>query len=141
MQRKLASALLVALAFGMVACGSASKPLTAAQLRTRGNAICRDMQRRVMALEARSTQATLRASLARAADVLSDGVDRLNALTPPKQLAGRYASLIAWEGARRGAARTLSHGGRPSGRQAAAVRAHHNPVYRIGHELGLAACA
>ena len=140
MQRKLAGALLVALALGAVACGSASKPLTAAQLRMKANVVCRDMSRRVQALAKASTQATLRASFGRAADVMDDDLGRLRALVPPKQLAGRYASFIAWEGSRRDAARALSQGKRLNARMRLAVHDHLSPVIPLSRQLGIPSC-
>jgi len=140
MQRKLAGALLVALAFGTVACGSASKSLTAAQLRTRAGAVCRDVTRRIETLQVGASNATLHASLARAAVVLSDGLDKLHALTPPKQLAAHYAAFLAWEESRRDAARTLSHGARLSARERRAIQAHHSPVTPLSRQLGLSGC-
>jgi len=143
MQRKVVGALLLALALGVAACGgSGSKPLTAAQLRTQASAVCRDVARRMLALETGASQATMHASLARAARVMSDGLARLQALKPPAQLAGRYARFVAWKGAQRDAARELSRpGGRLSARSRAAVRAHQSPVWTLAHQLDLPACA
>jgi hypothetical protein len=143
MKRKMVGALVVALALGLAACGgSGSKPLTAAQLRTQASAVCRDVARRMQTLEASATQTTMRASLARAAAVMSDGVTRLQVLKPPSQLAARYARFVAWKGTQRDAARELSRpGGRLSARSRAAVRAHESPVWVLAHQLDLPACA
>jgi hypothetical protein len=143
MQRFMIGALVVAvLALVAGGCGGGSKPLSAAQLRTQASAVCRDVARRVHALEGQATQATLHASLARAATVFSDGLDRLEALEPPSQLADRYDSFLAWKGAQRDAARELSKpGGRLDARSRAAVRAHESPVRVLAQQLDMPACA
>lgn len=145
MQGKLASMLLVALALGIAACGSSGpKPLSAAQLRAQATAVCQDVGRQVRALQLSATAASMRTSLARAAAVLSDGVARLHALTPPRQLASRYDLFVAWKASQRDAARELSRaGGRAdlSARSRQAVLAHHNPVWTLAHQLDLPACA
>ncbi len=142
MQRNVVGALLLALALGVGACGSASKPLTEAQLRTQASAVCQDVTRQVQALAARATPATMHASLARATTIMSNGVARLQALKAPPELAARYARLVAWKGAQRDAARELSRpGGRLSARSRAAVRAHDSPVWTLSHQLGIPACS
>jgi hypothetical protein len=140
MQRN-AGALLLALALVMAACGSASKPLTEAQLRTRAGTVCHDVNRQILALQARATQATMHTSLAGVAGLLRDGIRRLHTLEPPQRLAARYASFIAWEGARRDAALELSKpGGTLRARSRRAVEAHHNPVTALSRQLGIPAC-
>jgi hypothetical protein len=141
LQRKLAGALLVALALGVVACGDASKPLTAAQLQQQANAICQDMTRHIQALAAHSTPATMRTGLGRSADVLTDGINRLHAIIPPKQLAAQYASFLVWEGVRRDGARAFSRGSTLSTRMRMALDDHHSPAVPLARELGLPSCA
>jgi len=145
MQRNLVGALIVVLALGVAACGSSgSKPLSAARLRAQATAVCQDVGRQVRALQLSATPASMRTSLARAATVLSDGVARLHALTPPRELASRYDLFVAWKASQRDAARELSRsGGRAdlSARSRQAVLAHHNPVWTLAHQLDLPACA
>lgn len=141
MQRKPAGALLVVLAVGMTACGSASKPLTAPALRAQAGAICRQMTRRVDALGARAKPATMHAAMRSAAGVMSDGVARLEALTPPPRLADRYARLLEWKRAQRDAAGVLARpGGRLSVKQREAVRGHRNPASTLSLQLGIDGC-
>lgn len=140
MQGKLTGALLVALALGGAACGSASKPLSTDQLRAQAGVICRDMTRRVLALNADATQATMRSALGRAAIVMSDGVERLQSLTPPEQMADRYARLVEWKHAQAEAARELAHGRQPTGRSGEAIRGHENPASGLSRELRINGC-
>lgn len=140
MQRKLASALAVVLMLVVAACGSDSKPLSSAELRTQANAVCRDVVTRAHAIQTRATPATMRASLSRAATVYTDGLDRLEALKPPPQLGDRYASFLAWKETQRDAALQLAKAdGRLSARQRRAVESH-APVGTLAHGLGLVHC-
>jgi len=141
MRFRLTSLLLVALALGVAGCGDASKPLTAAQLRTRASAVCANVTRRIVALQAHASEVPARTSLRRAADALTDGVDRLEALDPPEQLDDRYARFLAWKRAQRDAA-SAQVAGRPiSPRSRRAVEAHDSPLQTLGRQLGVTGCS
>lgn len=141
MQRTVVGALLVALALGVAACGEASKPLSAAQLRTQASAVCRDTTRRVLTLRSSMTQATARAFMRRASIAVGDGVARLEALKPPRQLAARYKRLVALLAARRDATRALA-GPRPklTGLERDVVSTHHDPIAQAARRLGVDGC-
>jgi hypothetical protein len=143
MQRNLAGALVVALALVAAGCGDSSKPLTTAQLRTQASAVCRDVRRQVVGLQARATQATLSRSLRQAADAIDGGVERLRALDPPPRLDRAYAELVAWKATQRDAALALAKqpGRRLAGREGRAIDAHIDAVGRAARATGLSACA
>lgn len=144
MQRKVAGALVVAvLALVAGGCGEDSKPLTTAQLRTQANAVCQDVSREVSTLQANATQATMGRSLRDAADAMTDGIDRLEALTPPQQVADRYARFLAWMKTQRDAARQLATPGATlSARARRAIDPHVSPALTLAHELGFSSeCA
>jgi len=142
MQRKVVGALVVALMVVVEACGgSGSTPLTTAQLRAQASAVCRDVTRQIQALAASARPSTRQASLRQAATAMTDGLARLRALTPPKALADRYASFVAWKGSQRDAARQLAEpGGRLTARAAEAVNAHRSPAFALARALGIDGC-
>lgn len=141
MQSKVAGALLVALALALVACGEASKPLAAGQLRAQASAVCRDTTRRISAMRTTMTQATAHAFMRRASVATGDGVARLQALQPPSRLAGPYRRLVALLAARRDALKALG-GPRPAltALERDVVSTHHDPIGATARRLGIDGC-
>lgn len=139
MHRNLAGALLGALAVAVAACGeSAPSP---AQFRAEASAVCHDVGRRVRAIQEEATERTMQPSLMAAAAIMSDGLERLEAIEPPEQLADRYERFLAWKASQRDAALELAQpGGRLSARSARAVDAHTDPIGRLTAKLRLTGC-
>jgi hypothetical protein len=92
MKGKVLSAALLALTVVAVACGSASKPLSASDFRRQANAACREMQARTARLQRDMTRAKLADAMVAIADA---ELRRLGALRPPQPLEARFAHLKA----------------------------------------------
>ncbi len=139
----------VLLAVGVAGCGDSSDASSAAELRAQASTICRDVERRVQTLRMSATEATLRSSLARTADAMGEGLDRLEAIEPPDALADRYDAFLAWMGTQRDAAQALATSDAGSAAAAEGLSArerrvldpHVDVLGRLARGLGLPDCA
>jgi hypothetical protein len=108
MRTKVIVAAVVVSALGAVGCGS-SGPLTAAQLTTKANAICRERNAEIAALRRRSG-GNIRAMVAPALPIETKAVNALAALKPPASAKTDWERLVAIEKVYLARFKRLAHG-------------------------------
>ena len=76
-------------------CGGGDDQLTQAELRERGNAICAKYERRIDELAVPSSVQEIPAYVAKAAPIVEDEIDELEALDPPNDDQETFDQMIA----------------------------------------------